>query len=187
MLDLQKAFEHIPLERVWRSGVKHGYPLGVLRMVLECCAFQRRLLLRGATSAAALTLTAVAAGLSFATDCLQLVLMDTMDNIVRAFPALRLCVYIDDVAMHRTGSEGEVASDIAAATRMCIDNLEQQCSLVVDRARKGQKEHKKSVAVASSAALRRRLGVSMRALGVGMEDGGKTHRGGLQAGQEMAC
>ncbi len=169
LLDLQKAFEHIPLERAWRAGIKHGYPRVVLRMALECCAFQRRLLLRGATSAAAWTLTAVAAGLSYATDLLQLVIMDTMDHISRSFPSVRLCVYIDDIAMHRTGTDAEVTSDLAAATRICIDDLELQCGLVVDRAKEGDKGVKKSVAVASSDALRRRLGVSMRTLGIGIK------------------
>ncbi len=170
LLDLQKAFEHVPLGRVWRAGKKHGYPLGLLRMVLECCAFERKLTLRGAVAAGVHTLTAVAAGLAFATDCLQLAIMDIIDHLIVHHPIVRLCVYIDDITLHAIGTESEVTVELTAATRECIDGLEQVCMLVVDRDRPWKRTgKKKSVAVASSRALRQRLAASMCALGVAVK------------------
>ncbi len=61
-------------------------------MALECSAFARRLILHGAVSIDIRTLTAVAAGLTFATDMLQLAIMDTIDHLCVTHPALRVCV-----------------------------------------------------------------------------------------------
>ncbi len=43
LIDLVKAFESIPLELLWERGQRHGFPLQVLRLVLEICAAPRRL------------------------------------------------------------------------------------------------------------------------------------------------
>ncbi len=167
LMDLRKAFEHVPLERAWRGGKRHGYPLRLLRSILECSAFARRLTLLGAVSDEIFTLTAVAAGLTFATDLLQLAIMDTIDTLCIDHPAVRVCVYIDDITLHRVGTEHEVAADLAAATRQCIDGLERCCNLVVDRELPWQRTgRRKSIAVGSSAGLRRQLATSLGALGI---------------------
>ena len=47
LLDLTKAFERVPLERVWRRGIIRGFPRRILALGLEACAFARRLVYRG--------------------------------------------------------------------------------------------------------------------------------------------
>ncbi len=103
LLDLAKAFEHIPLQCVWQQGIKRGFPAVVLRLVLQSCAFPRRLLYRGAYSAVTSSLTAVVAGLTFATDCLYLIMIDVLDTVAAAHPTVDLGLYVDDVRLHRIG------------------------------------------------------------------------------------
>ncbi len=63
LIDLVKAFEHIPLSLLWERGGQHAFPMAALRLVLEICAAPRRLVFRGAVSETAQSLTAVVAGL----------------------------------------------------------------------------------------------------------------------------
>ena len=62
LMDLAKAFERVALHLVWEAGVRHGFPLKVLRLILEAFAFARHLSYQGAVSEAILTLSAVLAG-----------------------------------------------------------------------------------------------------------------------------
>lgn len=47
LLDLMKAFESVPLERIWEEGLRRGFPPLVLRLSLEVCAFVRHPTLEG--------------------------------------------------------------------------------------------------------------------------------------------
>ena len=78
-VDLAKAFERIRSEDVWRAGVRHGFPLHILRLALEAFAFARRLSFQGAVSDPTSTLSAVLAGGGFAQIALLLTLMDPLD------------------------------------------------------------------------------------------------------------
>ena len=42
-MDLAKAFETVSLEHVWRAGLRHGFLIEVLKLLLEAFAFARRL------------------------------------------------------------------------------------------------------------------------------------------------
>ena len=80
-VDLAKAFERIRLEDVWRAGVRHGFPLHVLRLALEAFAFARRLSFQGVVSDPTLTLSAVLAGGGFAQVALHLLLQDPIVQV----------------------------------------------------------------------------------------------------------
>ncbi len=124
LVDLVKAFEHIPLEVLWRKAKAHCFPLRLIVLVLELCAAPRRLVFRGAVSEATETLTAVVAGLVAAIDCMYLMVVDALDGLRREFPLLRLVAYVDDLTLHRTGTEEEVKADIEAATARLVRELE---------------------------------------------------------------
>ena len=66
LMDLSKAFEMVSLQKVWEAGVRHRFPLHILRLVLESFAFARHLTYQGAISEGTLTLSAVLAGGGFA-------------------------------------------------------------------------------------------------------------------------
>ena len=50
VVDLVKAFEQVMLQLVWSAGLEHGFPMGILRLSMEACAFPRRMVFRGAHS-----------------------------------------------------------------------------------------------------------------------------------------
>ncbi len=158
LVDLVKAFEHIPLEVLWRKAKAHRFPLRLICLILEICAAPRRLVFRGAVSEATSTLTAVVAGLVAAIDCMFLMVVDALDGLRRDFPCLRLVAYVDDLTLHRTGGEEEVWSDIHDATARLVKELEEGCSLIVSRV--------KSAVVVSGAGLERRVRKGMKKMGI---------------------
>ncbi len=160
LVDLAKAFEHIPLQLLWDRGRSHGFPLVLLRLILELCAAPRRLVYKMAVSEPVYTLTAVIAGLVSSIDLMFLLLIDVMDGLAARFPMVRLTAYVDDITMHRTGREGEVALEIRRATEWCVGALEGSCNLVVSR--------EKTVTVGATRALRRRMAKAMGRLGIRM-------------------
>ncbi len=166
-LDLAKAFEHIPLQRIWERGLQMKYPLRVLRMVLQVCAFPRRLIYNGALSSSTSTLSAVIAGLTFSTDCLYLIMIEVIDDLVISHPQLDPGLYIDDVKLHRWGVEGTFEADLTQATETCINLLEDRCSLVVSRAKRWMRgKPGKTVAVGSTPTARQRMSTAMRRMGI---------------------
>ena len=62
LMDLAKAFEMISLHHVWAAGIRHGFPLDLLVLILEAFAFARTLVYQGSVSEPTLTLSAVLAG-----------------------------------------------------------------------------------------------------------------------------
>ncbi len=160
LVDLVKAFEHIPLETLWARGKEHRFPQRVLRLVLELCSAARRLVFRGAVSEETSTLTAVVAGLVAAIDCMHLMVVNALDKLRRDYPQLRTIAYVDDLTLHRAGAEEEVRADLADATAQLVKELEEGCRLVVSR--------EKSGVVVSNEVLAKRLRKGMSKLGFGI-------------------
>ncbi len=160
LVDLVKAFEHIPLEALWARGREHGFPLKVLRLVLELCSAVRRLVFRGAVSQPTSTLTAVIAGLVAAIDCMHLVVVNVLDGLRKDYPQLRVIAYVDDLTLHRAGTEQEVKEDLEAATAQLVRELENSCRLVVSRVKSG--------VVASTKQLVGKLKRGMGRIGIGV-------------------
>ena len=86
LYDLEKAYEAVPLENVWRAGIKLHFPLDILRLELEAFAAARTLVVDGACADPVNTLSALVAGGSFATDGLFLVLVGPCDEILLEHP-----------------------------------------------------------------------------------------------------
>jgi len=124
LLDLCKAFESVPLERVWARGLAENFPVGVLRLALEVCSFTRHLTLEGVVSAGVSTLSAILAGTSFATDLLYLVMLEPCDRLEREFgPDLNLSLVVDDLAIQAVVPEAALQGAIVGATRMAVEDL----------------------------------------------------------------
>ena len=80
---------------------------------------------------------------------------------------INICIYVDDIALHATGTETSVAASIAVASDQLISELESTLSMVVSRrapwATDGVAE---SVATVGSQRLASRISTSMRRLGI---------------------
>ena len=86
LYDLVKAYEAVPLENVWRAGLKLHFPLDVLRLELEAFAAMRTVIVDGACADPVHTLSALVVVASFATDCLFMVLAGPCDEILLEHP-----------------------------------------------------------------------------------------------------
>ena len=71
LFDLEKCYEMVPLENVWRAGLLMHFPPEILRLELEAFAFARTVVLNGACAEPVSTLSALVEGGSFATDSLS--------------------------------------------------------------------------------------------------------------------
>ncbi len=168
LIDLVKAFEHIPLSLLWRRGAEHGFPMAVLRLVLEICAAPRRLVFRGALSQTVSSLTAVVAGLVMAVDLMFLAIVNTMDELSVKFPEVGIITYVDDLTLRRAGPAELVKEELRLAVQECVRQLEEDCHMVVSRGRKWRGDEGKSVAVASTKRMRRILTPGFKAMGIRM-------------------
>ncbi len=166
LLDLVKAFEMVQLRLVWEAGVRLGFPLVILRLVLESFSLARHLVYAGAFAEAVWTLSAVLAGGGFATDCLFLVLVQPIDDWLIAYPMASVCLFADDINAHIIGSHSVVAEVIVQGGRQLIHTLEDDLGLQVSRGTSWSTHGGKSVAVSSSQALDRKLKLPLRALGI---------------------
>jgi ribonuclease HI len=170
LVDLAKAFEQVQLELVWRCGLRLHLPPRILRLILETFAFARRLVLSGAVSEAVNTLSAILAGGGYATDALFVVLVQPCDELILEHPSASLCFFIDDLTVHVTGAEAEVAGLLHNALTGCISKLEDDLEFKVSRAAPGRCDKKaKTVGVASIASLTKVMAPKLKTLGVSMQ------------------
>ena len=168
LVDLVKAFEMVKLELVWRAGLRLHFPPKLLRMVMEIFALARRLVLDQAVSDPILTLSAILAGGTYATDALYMLLLGPCDRILIEYPRLDLCTFVDDLTLSCMGTADFVAQTLPAAFRSLVYILEQELELKVSRSAKRWvlDLSTKTVATASSKTLRLRLSPSFKAEGV---------------------
>ena len=80
LYDLWKACEAMPLENVWRAGLKMHFPPEIFRLEIETFAAARTVVVNGACADPINTLSALVAGGSFATECLFLFLAGPCDG-----------------------------------------------------------------------------------------------------------
>ena len=190
LVDLVKAFEMVKLELVWMAGLRLHFPPDILRLTMETFALARRLVLDSAVADPVHTLSAVLAGSSFATDALFILLVRTCDGILLEHPTVELCTFVDDITLTCTGTVEHVAAELPAAFNNLVARLEGDLHLTVSKsARRWVLDPKtKTVATASSKALRDRLRPTFKAegvptvkatkmLGIDYSAGGKVIRG----------
>ena len=170
LVDLVKAFEMVKLQLVWRAGLRlHFHPV-LLRMIMEVFALARRLVLDQAVSDPIVTLSAVLAGGTFATDALFMLLIGPCDEILIEHPGIELCTFVDDLTISCVGTVDEVASKLPEAFSHLVSILEDELDLTVSKGtRRWVLDPKtKTVATANSKEMRRRLDPYFRSEGVPM-------------------
>ena len=167
MVDLTKAFEMVRLDLVWRAGLRlYLHPL-VLGLMLESFAFARVITAQCLVTDPAHTLSAILAGGSFATDALFMVFMGKCDDLLVMHWTAELCLFVDDLTIHVTGTENHVADELTATVDDCIFMLEDELGLRVSRGRHGEfDDEAKSVAVASTPTLEAKLQPRLKRHGI---------------------
>ena len=112
---------------------------------------------------------AILAGSVFAMDALAMVLTGVVDKIILVLPSISFVLYVDDLAAHaREDTAEKVAAILDDCTGRVIGALEDELEMKVSRAGDGMEARAgdKTVAVGSSAAIRRKLKKSVGAKGV---------------------
>ena len=166
MVDLVKAFESVPLWRVWEAGLRRGLPACLLRLALEACSFSRRLVYNGAFSAAVDSLSAILAGGGLAVDLLALAMEEIVDEASRLCPLVVPYLVVDDLTLIACGPERTAVTQVVRAGRYCIERFESN-GMIVSKNKAWENEGEgKSIALASTPAARRRLSTSTRAMGI---------------------
>ncbi len=170
LVDLVKAFEKVALAHVWERGKAHRFPLQILRLTLESCAFERRLTYRQAVSKTSRSLTAILAGGGFASDLLYVALVDAVDGLIARHEANAYMI-ADDLRFVVEGKESDVVGRVQQLAEDTVDVLEESLAMEVSRDRKEYgKADGKTVALASSARARKRITTGMRKLGIKVRD-----------------
>ena len=165
LIDLIKAFDHLLLAEIWKAGVAHGFPMNLLVLSLECSAFNRRLVYRGACSTVGVqTFAAVLPGLEHSTDFMLLALMGPLDRLLRAHQGIHIFLIADDTKIGMVGTEEEVEKGLIAATEDCIREMEEGLKMKVSRNQGGFKG--KTVALASCTKLGKKLRGRMGKMGI---------------------
>ncbi len=177
LIDLTKAYETVPLQVVWESGVLLGLPIFLLRLMLEVFAFARVLVFRGATADAVHTLSAILAGSVFAVDALLLVMIPCCDRVAARHPDVGLSLYVDDVGLQAFGPRGAAASDCLHATKLFIHLVEEK-GMTVSRGGCWVAGGK-SVVILSRRAREKQAAAGFRAIGLAVVGHARNMGGGL--------
>ena len=96
-----------------------------------------------------------------------MVLMGKCDDLLVMHRTAELCLFVDDLTIHVTGTENHVADELTATVDDCIFMLEDELGLRVSRGRHGEFDDKaKSVAVASTPTLEAKLQPRLKRHGI---------------------
>ena len=196
-------------------------PLPMLRVSLEIFAFARRLTYKKSVAQPVHSLSAILAGSGMAQVALTMVLAGPLRQIIEAFPqrplsthphataanlaldagnepSLRVCVYVDDIALHVIGTSKQASAALVTATGMVIKLLEEDLCMVVSRRSQWATEGKGKTEVAVTdprvhSAIKtsmRRLGIKIKSkathLGIAFRPGARTRTPALEASRWAA-
>jgi hypothetical protein len=108
LVDLVKAFERVSHIGLRDAALRWDYPLWALRLSVAAYRLGRRVSINGVLSRVVVACRGITAGSTFATTELRLLLLAALDGLTKAFPALPLFVYVDDMFLAATGSPKHV-------------------------------------------------------------------------------
>ncbi len=119
LLDMVKAFERVPHDKLVHYAVIHGYQLWVLRLSLAAYRLVRVVGINGVFSAGIVASRGITAGSTMATVELRILLLDLLDRTARRFVYVALTCYVDDVFIDAAATERLVDKHVTAATDFC--------------------------------------------------------------------
>ena len=167
----------IRLHLVWIAGLRLGFHPIILRLCLEAFSFARVLVLGGACADPVVTLTAILAGGSFATDAIYMVLVEPCDTMIQENPRadMDLCLFVDDIALHVVGDTASaVANQMHSLSNRCILLLGGELQAKVSRGKTWKLDGKaKTVGLGSSVKVLKKLKPKLKALGIDTRRKGK--------------
>ena len=146
LLDLVKAFETVPHDKLVAVAVAKGYSLVVLCLSIAAYRLRRSVGADGVYSRCVIACRGITAGSGFATFELRLLLLDTMLELQKRWSTyLSAKLYVDDLTLSASGLPAMVVRLQSAVVAFVTDKLENGLGLEISA--------KKSVTVASRISL----------------------------------
>ena len=122
LLDLVKAFEKIPHQKILQAAKKHGLNLSLIRMSFAAYRIHRSICTNGIFSATVQATRGITAGSGFATPELRALLIDLVVAVTTLWPVDAM-LYVDDLTLSASGSSAMVANTIAQATDSAVEHF----------------------------------------------------------------
>jgi len=157
LLDLVKAYDHVPHHLLVQEAIALGYPLWILRLTLAAYRAARVIRLDGAISSLIAPLCGITAGSGLADSEMRLMLVRIVDSICLKFRAVVPTLYVDDLALEMVGTADIILRDLGDATIKTCTSMALKL-LEVSR--------KKSVCTASSPSLGYHFAARLRHFGI---------------------
>ena len=123
LLDLVKAFDSVPFDRLAKQAIQYDYNLWLLRLSLAAYRLGRVLCIDGSCSAIVWATRGLTAGSVLATIELRVLLIQWADEAVALSLHARLTVYVDDVTIETVGTVKVVRGQHAKVTNTFISSL----------------------------------------------------------------
>ena len=125
MLDLVKAFEYVPYDKMVEAAVAMGYPIWMLRLSVAAYKATRRVGVLKAMSRSVRPRRGIGAGGGLAIVELKLVVIPIMDRVIMRYARAVLTIYVDDTTVEVMGSKKIVIEDaIGATAAVCMEFAE---------------------------------------------------------------
>ena len=154
LLDLAKAFETIPHQRLWQMAEKRGYPLKVLGLALAAYRLPRAVSADGVYSRLIQATRGITAGSGTATAELRLLILQLLDVLDVECPQVSAAIYVDDInlesteemaeddippgasaAEHRTMRATGLAANLAKAVNLVIQYFDDELRMQVSESK----------------------------------------------------
>ena len=123
LLDLSKTCEHLHFDRLRTQGEKHGFPLKLLRLLLQLYGMLRIITLDTITALPCTVLRAVVAGCVFADLMMRQYLLDILDDTAKTWPGVQIANVVDDVQLMAVGSKHIVTIGLVGTYRLARRNM----------------------------------------------------------------
>lgn len=136
LLDLQKAYEHVPCKHLQTQSLKHGFNQYILRYLITIYSMLRSILIAGVATPIVRATRTIVPGDSFADMMMALAIMSAIDSSQEHNKHVSFAVPADDVQLFVTHRSPVFCSVWAAeAINYTIEQLEGPCYLTVARSK----------------------------------------------------
>ena len=156
LLDLVKAFERVPHDRIAEAARRHGFPLALVRLSLAAYRLRRTIGVDGIFSALVVACRGITAGWAFATTELRLILITTVELACRWWPRAQITVYVDDITVAVSDALDAAARIVARVIDYFVTVLEGGLKLEVSVAKSVVVASRLKLALAAAQASRTR-------------------------------
>ncbi len=134
MLDLVKAFEKVPHEHLIQAVRALGFDLRLLRLSLAAYRLPRTVGIDGVYSRTIVAVLGITAGSVIATVELKILLFKVVTSTEKAWPMVRLSLYVDDMDIEASHpSEAVARNTVAGATDHAVHLMEDELGLEVSK------------------------------------------------------